>query len=66
MSSSEERAQHMYDHRSYEYQRRPVMDLSHEQTAAHIERQAERALVRPGYRDATQAIERTVIRHSLH
>jgi hypothetical protein len=47
--------------RGHEQQRRPVVDPAHEQPAADVEGDLQRALERPGHVDAPQVLERAVI-----
>jgi hypothetical protein len=59
--TGEERAEHVRHHRGDEQQRRPVVDLPHEQAAAHVEGDVQRTRVRRAHLDAAQVGERPVV-----
>ncbi len=64
--TGEEDAHHVDDDRRGEQQCRPVVDLTDEETAAHLERDVQRRLVRLGHHHAVQRLVGAVVHHARH
>jgi hypothetical protein len=61
--AGEEDPEHVHHDRHHEHQRGPVVDLPHQQAAAHVERDVQGAGVRLGHPDAVQRRVRAVVDH---